>query len=62
MWEKMKTYQIQYHAINTGKRLPKFTDTMKGKLGELYGNLQEVGREVVNDAILRIFIDYKKNL
>ena len=63
VWEKMETHQIQYHAINTGKRSsPKFTDTMKRNLGELYGNLQEVGREVVNDAILRIFIDYKKDL
>ena len=61
VWEKMETHQVKYYAINTGKRLPvKFTDTMKRKLGELYGNLQEVGREVVNDAILRIFIDYKR--
>ena len=56
VWENFKKFNINYHGINTGKRIPEFETTMKAKLKELCGEFQTVGNEVVNDAVLQIFI------
>ena len=57
VWDKFKMLKIQYHGINTGKHFPEFETTMHEKLGDLCGSFQSVGKEVVNDAILQIFIN-----
>ena len=56
VWDGFKKFNINYYGINTGERIPKFETTMKAKLGELCGEFQTVGNEVVNDAVLQIFI------
>ena len=61
VWSKMKEFNILYYGINTGKHFPEFEATMKAHLGNLCGEFQSVGKEVVNEAILQIFIDYKKD-
>ena len=60
VWSKMKEFNIQYHGINTGRHFPEFEATMKDNLGDLCGEFQSVGKEVVNEAILQIFIDHQK--
>ena len=57
VWDNMKWLNINYFGINTGVNFPKFEATMKDKLGYLCGEFQIVGKEVVNEAILQIFID-----
>ena len=57
VWDNMKRLNINYFGINTGVNFPKFEATMKDKLGYLCGEFQIVGKEVVNEAILQIFID-----
>ncbi|KAI6656617.1 hypothetical protein LOD99_1412 [Oopsacas minuta] len=59
VWDNIEINQIEYHGINTGKRNPSFEATMKEKLGDLCGEFQTVGKEVVNDAILKFFIDHQ---
>ena len=59
VWSNIIKFGVQYHGINTGRSLPGFEEVMKSKLGELCGEFQTVGKEVVNDAILQIFIDFK---
>ena len=59
VWNNIRKFQVQYHGINTGRHLHEFEEAMKSKLGELCGDFQTVGKEVVNDAILQIFIDYE---
>ena len=59
VWSIFCKFQVQYHGINTGRRLPQFENSMKSNLGELCGEFQTVGKEIVNDAIIQIFIDYK---
>ena len=56
VWGSFKKFNIHYYGINTGKRIPEFETTMKAKLGDLCGEFQTVGNEVVNDAVLQIFI------
>ena len=58
VWNNLKKFNIQYHGINTGVNFPKFEAAMKDNLGDLCGEFQSVGKEVVNEAILRIFIDH----
>ena len=61
VWSNIRKYQVHYNGINTGNNLPEFEKVMKSKLEELCGDFQTVGKEVVNDAILQIFIDYETN-
>ena len=61
VWDNMKKFNINYHGINTGKHFPEFEAAMKENLGELCGEFQSVGKEVVNEAILQIFIDDHKD-
>ena len=56
VWGNFKKYKIQYHGINTGKRIPEFESVMKEKLGVLCRDFQNVEDELVNEAILQIFI------
>ena len=56
VWGNFKKYKIQYHGINTGKNIPEFESVMKEKLGVLCRDFQNVGDELVNEAILQIFI------
>ena len=56
VWKNFQNYKIQYHGINTGNRIPKFESVMKEKLGVLCRDFQNVGDEMVNEAILQIFI------
>ena len=58
VWDNLKKFNIHYHGINTGQHFPGFEKAMKNNLGDLCGDFQSVGKEVVNDAILQIFIDY----
>ena len=58
VWDNMKKFNIHYHGINTGKHFPEFEAAMKHNLGDLCGKFQFVGKEVVNEAILQIFIDH----
>ena len=57
VWSKMKEFNIQYRGINTGNHFPEFEATMKTNLGNLCGEFQSVGKEVVNEAVLQIFVD-----
>ena len=59
VWSNIIEFGVHYNGINTGKSLPKFEETMKCKLGKLCGEFQTVGKEIVNDAILQIFIDFE---
>ena len=59
VWKIFCKLRIQYNGINTGGNLPEFEEAMKSNLGELCGDFQVVGKEIVNDAILQIFIDYE---
>ena len=59
VWGSIKKNKIQYYGINTGERVKSFEAAMKANLEELCGEFQTVGKEVVNDAILDIFIDHK---
>ena len=59
VWSILQKFRIQYHGINTGTSLPGYEATMKTNLKALCGDFQTVGKEVVNEAILQIFIDYK---
>ncbi|KAI6647914.1 Von willebrand factor type A domain protein [Oopsacas minuta] len=59
VWNILQKFQIQYHGINTGRCLPQYEATMKDNLKGLCGDFQTVGKEVVNEAIVQIFIDYK---
>ena len=59
VWSILQRFQIQYHGINTGNNLLGYEATMKTNLKALCGDFQTVGKEVVNEAILQIFIDYK---
>ena len=61
VWGSIKKNKIQYYGINTGQRIKGFEAAMKENLEELCGDFQTVGKEVVNDAILEIFIDYKND-
>ena len=61
VWSNFRKFLVKYNGINTGKSLPEFEETMKSNLGELCGEFQAVSKEVVNDAILQIFIDCKTN-
>ena len=56
VWDIFKKFNIHYYGINTGQRIPEFETTMKAKLKELCGEFQTVGNEVVNEAVLQIFI------
>ena len=58
VWRKMWSSLIRYHGISTGKDFPEFEATMKAHLGKLCGEFQKVGKELVNDAVVKIFIDY----
>ncbi|KAI6650610.1 P-loop containing nucleoside triphosphate hydrolase [Oopsacas minuta] len=58
VWDKMHNADIQYYGISTGTTFPEFEETMKGNLGKLCGQFQKVGKEMVNEAIVKIFIDY----
>ena len=58
VWDKMRSEKIKYHGISTGGDFPSFQGTMRDKLGDLFGDLQSVDREMVNDAVVQIFIDY----
>ena len=62
VWNSIKRNNIQYYGINTGKRTPNFEAAMKDNLGKLCGEFQIVGKEVVNDAILEIFLDHDVNI
>ena len=59
VWNNMKKFNIHYHGINTGTQFPAFEAAMQLNLGDLCGKFQSVGKEVVNEAILRIFISYQ---
>ena len=59
VWDSIKKNNIQYYGINTGQRIEDFEAAMKENLEGLCGEFQTVGKEVVNDAILEIFIDRK---
>ena len=48
------------HMINIDLIFSKYESKMRKELGYLCGNFQVVGKEVVNDAILKIFVDFKK--
>ena len=56
VWGIFKKFNIHYNGINTGQSIPGFETTMKAKLGDLCGEFQTVGNEVVNEAVLQIFI------
>ena len=56
VWGSFKKFNIHYYGINTGQIFPEFETTMKAKLRDLCGEFQTVGNEVVNDAVLQIFI------
>ena len=62
VWDNIKKNKIQYNGINTGQRTPNFEAAMKYNLRELCGEFQKVGKEVVNDAILEIFVDHDVNI
>ena len=62
VWNSIKKNKIKYHGINTGKRIPNFEAAMMENLGVLCGEFQTVGKEMVNDAILEIFIDHDANI
>ena len=49
-----------YHMIDIDSVYSKYETKMRKELGHLCGNFQDVCKEVVNDAILKIFVDYKK--
>ena len=59
VWDVMKKFNISYHGINTSLNYPKFEDTMKEKLRGLCGKFQFVGKEEVDEAILKIIVNYK---
>ena len=59
VWDKFKKFKIQYYGINTGKHFPEFEEEMKEKLEDQCGRFQSVGKEVVNNAILQIFINHQ---
>ncbi|KAI6650326.1 hypothetical protein LOD99_6003 [Oopsacas minuta] len=59
VWDNIVKFNIQYNGINTGPKFPEFEAAMKRKLGELCADFQTVGQEVVNEAILQIFIQNK---
>ena len=59
VWYNFKQFNINYYGINTGKGIPEFEYIMEAKLKELCGEFQTIGKEVVNDAVLQIFIDIK---
>ena len=48
-----------YHRIDIDSIYSRYEAKMREELGDLCGNFQVVGKEVVNDAILKIFVDYK---
>ena len=58
VWDSYKKFNIHYNGINTGQRI-EFETTMKAKLEGLCGEFQTVGDEMVNEAVLEIFIDLK---
>ena len=58
VWDKMSSSLIKYHGISTGENFPEFEETMKDHLGQLCSEFQKVGKELVNDAIVKIFINY----
>ena len=59
VWDKMHRVKIQYYGINTGRNFPQFNMTMKDNLGELFGDIQTVEKEMVSDAVVQIFVDYR---
>ena len=59
VWGVLRKFQIQYHGINTGESLPGYETLMKSKLKSLCGDFQNVDKDVVNDAVLQIFIDFQ---
>ena len=61
VWGSIKRNNIKYYGINTGTRNESFEAAMKENLEELCGGFQTIEKEVVNDAILEIFIDHKDN-
>ena len=61
VWGSIKKNNIKYYGINTGTKNRSFEAAMKENLEELCGGFQTIEKEVVNDAILEIFIDHKDN-
>ena len=49
-----------FHRIDIDSVYSKYGSKMREELGHLCGNFQVVGKEAVNDAILKIFVDFKQ--
>ena len=60
VWNTFKEFNIEYHGINTSSSYPNYESKMKKELGHLCHKFQVVGKEVVNDAILQIFVNINK--
>ena len=61
VWNMFRKFNIEYHGINTSRSFPEYESMMKEKLGHLCGKFQVVGKEIVNDAVLQIFVDCKSS-
>ncbi|KAI6650384.1 hypothetical protein LOD99_5821 [Oopsacas minuta] len=58
VWDKMRKANIEYYGISTGSQFPHFEKTMEDNLGRLFRDVQAVEKEMVNEAVVQIFIDY----